>query len=579
MVGFPSFLLSSFIAIAAARSLENLVEHERIAKLPWGWTTHSTAQDDEPVSLRIALSHPHTNYLNVARDVSDPTSPNHGQYLSREDLKAILPNISTAASEVTSWLHTNSIHSSTLGDYVHFNTTVSKAKSLLRADFRYYQHKESDPVLRTEAYRIPRTLSHHIDYIYPTVHFIKPMTLDATRKLQARQHIPTGPVTCSDSVCPSQLAIKYNITYHPKDATSGSRIAVGGFLEQYPDHSDVKKFIKSYAVGKHNADYDYSTTLVNGGKDVNIASKAGAEALLDLEYTMGIANPLPVTYFSTGGRPATLSQPGNKVVPTNESNNEPWLALFQHLLDMQSPPQVVSLSYTDDEQTVPPAFAKRVCNLAALLAARGVSIIVASGDGGASGTAADECKGPDGKRRFIPTFPPSCPWVTSVGATDAADQGAHYSGGGFSNYFPVPAWQSGAVSQYQRGLNGKHKGWYNATGRGFPDVTLLGDNYLTFGNNYTYPQKGTSASTPVFAAMVALINDKRLREGKPVLGFLNQRLYNATVQKAFRDVLEGQIDGCSFGNTFEEGFVAAKGWDPVSGLGQPNFVKLLEVLG
>ncbi|KEQ80628.1 hypothetical protein M438DRAFT_338604 [Aureobasidium pullulans EXF-150] len=86
-----------------------------------------------------------------------------------------------------------------------------------------------------------------------------------------------------------------------------------------------------------------------------------------------------------------------------------------------------------------------------------------------------------------------------------------------SNYFARPSWQTNVVAGYIKALNGSHAGLYNKTGRGVPDVSLLGDNYLTLESGFASRCSGTSASAPVFAAMVALINDIRLRAKKQYL--------------------------------------------------------------
>ena len=68
------------------------------------------------------------------------------------------------------------------------------------------------------------------------------------------------------------------------------------------------------------------------------------------------------------------------------------------------------------------------------------------------------------------------------------------------------------------------------------------------------------ASAPVFAAMLTLINEKRLLEGKSTVGFVNPALYaNPSV---FNDIKYGRNPGCA-----TEGFAARSGWDPVTGLG------------
>jgi tripeptidyl-peptidase I len=116
----------------------------------------------------------------------------------------------------------------------------------------------------------------------------------------------------------------------------------------------------------------------------------------------------------------------------------------------------------------------------------------------------------------------------------------------------------------------------------------------------------------VTASIIALLNDARLRDGKPALGFLNPLIYFYAYQ-GFTDITSGQSEGCT-GNNTQTGLVvpgvsiysvvvcsfhdlmltfsfgqagiipgahwnATVGWDPVTGFGVPNFGKLLELLG
>jgi tripeptidyl-peptidase-1 len=68
-------------------------------------------------------------------------------------------------------------------------------------------------------------------------------------------------------------------------------------------------------------------------------------------------------------------------------------------------------------------------------------------------------------------------------------------------------------------------GTYNATGRAFPDVALLGANVTISDKLEATVSGGTSAAAPLFAAMISRINDERLLRGKGPIGFLNQILY------------------------------------------------------
>lgn len=100
---------------------------------------------------------------------------------------------------------------------------------------------------------------------------------------------------------------------------------------------------------------------------------------------------------------------------------------------------------------------------------------------------------------------------------------------------------------------------------------------------------GTSAASPVFASVIALLNDVRLRAGKPALGFLNPFLYSKGF-KALNDITAGQSDGCNGYDTQSGQEVpgvipipwahwnATAGWDPVTGLGTPDFEALKKLV-
>ena len=207
------------------------------------------------------------------------------------------------------------------------------------------------------------------------------------------------------------------------------------------------------------------------------------------------------------------------------------------------------------------SFDSKLCKAYAQLGARGVSILFASGDSGVG------CQNSNATL-FQPTFPSNCPWVTSVGGTvgltsksEAAWDG---SSGGFSNYYPAPSYQASAVNHFltahaaSSNFNAT-KGKYNPVGRGFPDVAAKADNYRIWEGTVASIY-GTSASTPVFASIVALINDRLSVQGKPPMGFLNPWLYS-TGKSALTDIKSGNNSIECNGET--AGFEAIEGWDPV----------------
>ncbi|KAL9120611.1 MAG: hypothetical protein Q9187_002837 [Circinaria calcarea] len=100
------------------------------------------------------------------------------------------------------------------------------------------------------------------------------------------------------------------------------------------------------------------------------------------------------------------------------------------------------------------------------------------------------------------------------------------SGGGFSRHFARPAYQQNAVSNFLTNHPPAYNSTqYDSTGRASPDVSLNGARIQAYVNGKTGIHSGTSASAPLFASIINLINQKRLAANKAVVGFLNPTLY------------------------------------------------------
>uniref|UniRef100_A0A8C3XQ99 Tripeptidyl-peptidase 1 n=1 Tax=Chelydra serpentina TaxID=8475 RepID=A0A8C3XQ99_CHESE len=262
-------------------------------------------------------------------------------------------------------------------------------------------------------------------------------------------------------------------------------------------------------------------------------------------------------------------------------SQEPFLAWLLLLSNMSSLPWVHSVSYGDDEDSLSWAYMERLNVEFMKAAARGLTVLFASGDAGAG------CrKLAGGRHTFRPSFPASSPYVTTVGGTafknpfrvtwEVTD---YISGGGFSNVFPMPDYQAAAVRNFLRSAPKlPPRSYYNSSGRAYPDLAALSDNYWVVTNRIPLPWvSGTSASTPVVGGIVALINDRRLQKGLPPLGFLNPALYklqekgpSAVTQGCHLSCLDAAVEG--------QGFCAGPSWDPVTGWGTPNFPQLLRAL-
>ncbi|KAF9222477.1 subtilisin-like protein [Gyrodon lividus] len=253
-----------------------------------------------------------------------------------------------------------------------------------------------------------------------------------------------------------------------------------------------------------------------------------------------------------------------------------------------TPANVISTSYEYNEAYLSPAYATRQCAEYAKLGLMGVTFVFSSGDYGVAGSGG-YCLNGDGTESpfgaiFNPSFPSTCPYVTSIGATqispgasvtdpeNACTEGMS-SGGGFSNYFAVPDYQKDVVADYLQNYPPPYANdTWNSTGmsRGYPDLSANGANYVIAVNGSFQIVSGTSASSPVVGAILTMINDARLAQGKSTIGFINPSIYSGNFSSGFNDIRNGTNPGCG-----TEGFNAAVGWDPVTGLGTPNLPKLL----
>lgn len=208
---------------------------------------------------------------------------------------------------------------------------------------------------------------------------------------------------------------------------------------------------------------------------------------------------------------------------------------------------VISTSYGYNEADLTPAYEIRQCNEYAKLGLMGTTFLFSSGDYGVAGNEG-QCIDPktgqynDGSNgKFNPSFPGGCPYVLSVGATqvdpnntilapESACQQVIYSGGGFSNVFSLPSYQSNAVKKW---FAKYEPAQYTATQynnsqntRGYPDVSANGARYVVALNGtYKYHLYGTSASSPTFASVLTLINEARYNVGKGPVGFVNPAMY------------------------------------------------------
>jgi subtilase family serine protease len=215
-----------------------------------------------------------------------------------------------------------------------------------------------------------------------------------------------------------------------------------------------------------------------------------------------------------------------------------------------------------------------------------VTVLAAAGDSGSSNVETD------GVTYYpFPTagYPASSPHVTAVGGTTLyADTSGNYQsetvwnnpgccagGGGISQLFKVPdyerKWLPGSVRTQLGGMRGLPDVSYNADCN---NVILVYLSYFGADSAGFYGICGTSEGSPQWAGIVADLNQYA---GRP-LGFLNPALYALGGLGDFssfgRDITVGNNALLDVPGAVAPGYSAKRGWDPASGWGTPNLVKL-----
>ncbi|EFX06546.1 tripeptidyl peptidase a [Grosmannia clavigera kw1407] len=589
---------SSLLVALSLSGLAAGAVHKTLAATPQGWKANAAVASDQgqdqTAIFTLALHRDFSDLENHVLGVSTPGHANYGKYLDVGDVESLFSPASGAASAVTAWLEQNGISDYQIdGSFVDFTATLETANSVLNASYQHYTSTDQDTTtkLRTSHYTIPDEVENYIAFVDPGTFF------GSTQKFRVPSHLknPSRPTpakraasstvvdaSCATSITPSCLKQLYNVQDYQPDANSGSHIGFGSFLNESALYADLEQFEELFGIPSQNVT---KVLVANGINDQNSSNGNYGEANLDVQTIVGVAHPLPVTEFITGGSPPFIPTYGQPTAANN--SNEPYVPFLRYLLSKTNAelPQVISMSYGDQEDGVPYDYAVYSCSLIGLLGLRGISVLSSSGDGGLGGA----CLGTDFKTvEFGRVFPASCPFITAVGGTSASsvpEVAWDQSSGGFSGYFPRAWYQENAVQGYlQNRISRETYEYYGQYthfgGRAYPDVAAhsLNPDFEIINAGKQSASGGTSAASPTFAAIVGLLNDARFRAGKPSLGFLNPLIY-ALNGRGFFDVVDGYTYGC-LGKKAGEGVVpgarwnATAGWDPITGFGTPDFQTL-----
>lgn len=336
----------------------------------------------------------------------------------------------------------------------------------------------------------------HVAVIQPTTFFgFKQLTPKASPKSAVT---PEATYTT-----PTTLSKLYQFNGVTTTLTKGI-MGIAGFIGQYPSKSDLSTFLRNFAV-EGNSAQSYSCVTVDGGSCPTnpTGNSIGIEANLDVQYARAITSDIPNVFYSVGGNSDSIYED---------------LVDYVLGLSASSRPNVISVSYGGDESSVSLSVADSTCDSFAELGSAGISILFASGDSGVGGTCTIK-----NKKAYQPDFPGGCPWATVVGGTTGTTSETAWNsgGGGFSNYFGRPSWQSTAVSSWLSSNRDGNTAYYNSSGRAYPDVAAGATSFEIVVGGQAEIVDGTSCAAPTFTSVIQLVNSNRIAAGKPALGFLN----------------------------------------------------------
>lgn len=502
------------------------------------------AQMDFVVSLRMR------NFADLESRVQD------GQRVSQAEMEVRYLPLEADFARTTSWL-TSQGFSLTLEDKNHTNIfvrgSVARITDALGVTFARVVTGDGEFTSAVTAPSIPGDISN----ILLGITGLEPHILMHTPKVQNAGNEVGGYATPADVLAAYRAPSGSDVDGQPIIG-SGQTVAV--IMDATPLSSDLSTFWQ--VTGTNDTLGNYTLINVDGGPSTTSQSNDANEVTLDTEWVSGMAPGAKLRLYA---------------VPTLSLYS--LLAAWTQILD-DGVVNVVSISAAIAEDDVSSAALQTASQTAAQMVAGGITILAGSGDGGSN---PNPTTGPNGYNVSNPltvSYPASDPSVTGVGGTTttfnvdwiATSETAWSqmgsvatnplaSGGGISDYFTRPSWQVGS-------------GVPSGTMRCVPDVAAMaeanppaggGTGGFVVRNGQETSFVGTSLSTPIWAGVVAMINQFRASAGIPNIGLLNRWTYSLIGTNALNDTTIGNNGA----------YYAGAGYDLCTGVGSPNIAQVI----
>ncbi|MCU1338951.1 MAG: peptidase and in, kexin, sedolisin [Bryobacterales bacterium] len=515
----------------------------------------------------------------LLREQQDPSSANYHRWLSPDEYAQRFGASPGDLGRITDWLKQQNLEVTGVArarNSIQFRGTAQAVGAAFATQIRNYRVNGRRHYANATNPSVPADL----DLMVAAIEGLDDFHLEP-RGVRARaETLSVEPNYTSSSgrhyLAPDDLATIYNVKplYAAGIDGSGQTIVVAGQTQM--DLADVRTFRARFGLSA----VDPETLLVPGSRDPGISSGDVDEANLDLQWAGAVARNARILY-----------------VYSSSVMNAVRYAIDQNL------GSAISVSYGSCELQTSAASLRAFQTWARQANAQGMTWVNASGDSGG----ADCASGSSGAGGLAVDAPASVPEVTGIGGTTLQEDGGTYwnasngtndasvlsyipetawndstagspasGGGGASSFFLKPSWQTGA-------------GVPNDGARSVPDISLAAsanhNGYMVYTGGTLVVFGGTSAGTPVFAGMVALLNQYLARGGDTgSVGNVNPRLYSLaqSAPNAFHDVTSGsntvsvtcapQARSCSPGSY---GYDAGPGYDLATGLGSVNLYNMV----
>lgn len=582
--------IAALFTVAAAADPRKVISSRSV--FPKAWNQVSRADGHHNVEFTVGVKQTNLHQLEERFwSVSDPSSPEWQNFMALDEIDSLIAPKSDDKEAVRSWL--SELPGAVVtdrGDSFKVRAAVKGVEHLFDTELHLFSHDYGHLIARAVGdVSIPAQVSEAIDIVSGLTDFPMRGPKNLHRDTIA-QSAAAAPV-----VIPESLKGMYSVPAGL--AATGVSQSVAEFQDdQSYNKQDLQTFLNQT---------DLSATTVAEIVGPYSGTYPDMEATLDTQYMVGVSESPEMFYWTTPGWQYEWANNfySTKTVPESVSISWGWAESGQ----CQSGIAETECTTLGVDAA---GYVARTNTEFQKIGLRGVSLFAASGDSGANGRTDGECTG----TTLHASFPGSSPYITAVGATQFSEPkydldvtppactalGSGFkcasggtevavsqpvagftSGGGFSTYTPMPAYQQSAVEGYlSSGVALPPSTYFNKSNRAYPDVAAMGNNFAVYLNSYGgwTTVGGTSASSPTFASIAGYLNSLSMNKtGKP-LGFMNPLLYKMAAAKpsAFTDIVSGDNkcteDGC-FSSC--KGYECAKGWDPVTGLGTPVLSEML----